>query len=76
MTDQQTPDIHEFMGDKEKPQRSRNGWVGFAESDAVNFMTQHKLEKMTIDDGAGNKARLSMTKDGQIRVDCTSSSIV
>lgn len=76
MTEQQMPDIQEYMDGKEKPQRSRNGWVGFVESDVVNFMTQHKLEKMTIDDGAGNKAKLAMTKDGQIRVDCTSSNLV
>lgn len=76
MSENQVPDIKEFMDGKEKQQRSRTGWVGFVESDVVNFMQLHKLEKMTIDDGAGNKARLALTKDGQIRVDCTSSNLL
>lgn len=48
-------------------------WAAFAESDAANFFTGYKLEKMTIEDGNGNKAKFSRTKDGGIKVDYTSS---
>lgn len=75
MSDNLVPDIQEFMDGKEK-QRSRTGWVGFVESDVVNFMTAHKLEKMTLDDSAGNKAKLTMTKDGAVRVECSSVNVL
>ncbi|MDR0396477.1 MAG: hypothetical protein LBH66_04175 [Oscillospiraceae bacterium] len=55
---------------------TRKGWVGFVEGDVVNFMVQYELEKMTLDDGEGNKARLTRLKDNAIKVECTSSNIV
>ncbi|MPM57482.1 hypothetical protein SDC9_104304 [bioreactor metagenome] len=48
-------------------------WAAFVESDAANFFTGYKLEKMTLEDGNGNKAKFSKTKDGGIKVDYTSS---
>lgn len=54
----------------------RKSWVGFVEGEAVNFMNQFDIEKMTLDDGAGNKAKLSKLKDNAIKVECTSSNIV
>ena len=48
-------------------------WAAFVESDAANFFTGYKLEKMTIEDGNGNKAKFSRTKDNGIKVDYTSS---
>ncbi len=35
-----------------------------------------EIEKMTLDDGMGNKAKLSRLKDGGIKVECTSSNIL
>ncbi|MDR1600089.1 MAG: hypothetical protein LBS11_09530 [Oscillospiraceae bacterium] len=55
---------------------TRKGWVGFVEGDVVNFMVQYELEKMTLDDGEGNKAKLTRLKDNAIKVECTSSNIV
>lgn len=51
-------------------------WSVFVESDVVNFFTANKVEKMTIEDGNGNKAKLSRTKDGGIKIDSTSSVIL
>ena len=51
-------------------------WSVFVESDAVNFFTSNEIEKMTIEDGNGNKAKLSRTKDGGIKIDSTSSVIL
>ena len=55
---------------------TRKGWVGFVEGEVVNFMVQYELEKMALDDGAGNKAKLTRLKDNAIKVECTSSNIV
>lgn len=48
-------------------------WSYFVESDAVNFFTGYKLEKMSIEDGNGNKAKFSRTKNNEIKVEYTSS---
>ena len=58
--------IEEMTADTEKPVRDRKNWVAFVESDAVNFM----------DDGSGNKAKLSRRKDGSVLVECTSSNVL
>ena len=60
----------------EKPQRDRKNWVAVVESDVVNFLTLNEIEKMTIDDGAGNKAKLTRRKDGSVYVECTSSNVL
>jgi hypothetical protein len=70
------PDINEYLEGKEKKQVSRHGWVGFVEGDVVNFMQAHDIEKMTLDDGVGNKAKLTRLKDNSIKVECTSSNIL
>ena len=60
----------------EKAKRDRKDWVGFVESDAVNFLTLSGIEKMTLDDGEGNKAKLTRRKDGSVYVECTSSNVL
>ncbi|MEG0767965.1 MAG: hypothetical protein RR482_09630, partial [Clostridia bacterium] len=59
-----------------KIKHDRKGWVSFVESDVVNFMTHHDLDKMTLDDGQGNKAKLTRRKDNSIFVECTSSNVL
>lgn len=54
-------------------QEKRQKWSAFVEGPAVDFFTGYKLEKMTIDDGSGNKAKFSRTKDDGIKVEYTSS---
>ncbi len=69
--------IEEMMeGKQQKTQMDRRSWVGFVESDVVTFMTQYDLEKMTIDDGQGNKAKLTRRKDNSVFVECTSSNVL
>ncbi len=51
-------------------------WSAFVESDVVNFFNANQIEKMTIEDGDGNKAKLSRTKDDGIKVDSTSTVIL
>ena len=59
-----------------KEKRGRKDWVGFVESDAVNFLVLNGIEKMTLDDGEGNKAKLTRRKDGSVYVECTSSNVL
>jgi len=77
MDDKLAVSAQQFVeGSQEQEKLSRHGWVGFVESDAVNFMTQFNIEKMTLDDGAGNRAKLTRIKDNGIKVECTSSNIL
>lgn len=50
----------------------RRKWSAFVEGPAADFFTGYKLEKMMIDDGSGNKAKFSRTKDEGIKVEYTS----
>ena len=76
MDKQNAPSIEEMIEGKQRQTRDRGGWVGFVESDAVNFMTAHNIGKMTLDDGEGNKAKLTRRKDNSIYVECTSSNVL
>lgn len=69
--------IEEMTTEKEKkPVRDRKNWVGFVEGDVVNFLMLNEIDKMTIDDGSGNKAKLTRRKDGSVFVECTSSNVL
>jgi hypothetical protein len=37
-------------------QKQKISWVGFVETTIVNFFQEHELEKLTVEDGKGNKA--------------------
>ena len=76
MNDDLAVSARKFMDEQDQKKMSRHGWVGFVESDAVNFMTQYDIEKMTLDDGAGNRAKLTRIKENGIKVECTSSNIL
>ena len=68
--------IEEMMEVEQTQKRDRKNWVAFVESDVVNFLTLNEIEKMTIDDGQGNKAKLTRRKDGSVYVECTSSNVL
>ena len=70
------PSIQDVLDSTDRPKRERKSWVGFVEGEVVNFMQHHELEKMTLEDGMGNKARLTKLKDNAIRVECTSSNVL
>ena len=61
------------MEEELDPEKARRGrWSSFVECEAANFFVDNKIEKMSIEDGNGKKARFSRTKDGTIRVEYTS----
>jgi hypothetical protein len=47
-------------------------WAGFVETTIVNFFQENELEKLSLEDGKGNKAKLSKQKDNVIKVEYTS----
>lgn len=51
---------------------TRKTWALFIESEVVRFFNLHELEKMTLEDGNGNKAKLSRQKDNGIKVEYSS----
>lgn len=51
-------------------------WSDFVTSELVDFFTGNKLEKLTIEDGNGNKAKLSHTKDNEIKIESASTTII
>ena len=50
---------------KSSPQK----WAQFVESTVVDFLDQYSIEKMSIEDGNGNKAKLTRTKDNSIKIE-------
>lgn len=71
LTDAQVADEQEMLGENPMTAKRRK-WSAFVEGPAADFFTGYKLEKMTIDDGNGNKAKFSRTKDEGIKVEYTS----
>jgi hypothetical protein len=47
-------------------------WAGFVETTIVNFFQENELEKLSLEDGKGNKAKLTKQKDNLIKVEYTS----
>lgn len=47
-------------------------WAGFVETTIVNFFQENELEKLSLEDGKGNKAKLTKQKDNVIKVEYTS----
>lgn len=56
----------------ENHNEKRQNWASFVESNVVNFFIDCKLEKLNIEDGKGNKAKLARQKDDTIKVEYTS----
>jgi hypothetical protein len=50
----------------------KQNWAGFVETTVVNFFVECKLEKLNIEDGKGNKAKMIKQKDDTIKVEYTS----
>lgn len=67
-------ELQKIMDDdfSEKKKISPQQWAGFVESNVVNFFDEHKIEKLSIEDGNGNKAKLARTKDNGIKIEYSS----
>ena len=66
-------ELKEILDDtKNSPEIKRQKWSGFVESEVVNFFDKHKIEKLSIEDGNGNRAKLAKTRDSGIRIEYSS----
>ena len=72
--DESINELKKIMEDepKEKKKANPQKWAGFVESTVVSFFDEHKIEKLTLEDGNGNKAKLSRTKDNGIKIEYSS----
>lgn len=72
--DQSINELKKIVEDepKEKKKPSPQKWAGFIESTVVNFFDEHNIEKLSIEDGNGNKAKLARTKDNGIKIEYSS----
>ncbi len=60
-----------------KPEEARKiSWAGFVETTIVNFFVANELEKLSVEDGRGNKAKLARQKDNGIKVEYTSTTLL
>jgi len=57
-------------------QNKRMSWAGFVETTIVNFFQANELEKLSVEDGKGNKAKLTKQKDNGIKVEYTSTTTI
>ena len=62
----------EYSPDKSK----RLKWAEFAETTVLDFFDAHKLERIAVEDGDGNKAKLSRTKDNGVKIEYSSTVIM
>ncbi len=75
MSEQNNPSIEQYMEAGDKKEKKAKYWPHFVESDVLAFFNAHDIEKMTIENGDGGKAKLTRTKDNGVRIDLTSSSV-
>ncbi len=52
-------------------QEKKVNWSQFVESAVVDFFQAHDLEKLSVEDGNGNKAKLTKQKDSSLKVEYT-----
>ncbi|HOV26512.1 MAG TPA: hypothetical protein PK566_09180 [Pseudobacteroides sp.] len=71
-TNENTNNMEETLEVSSDINEKRLNWAGFVETTVVNFFVECKLEKLNIEDGKGNKAKLARQKDDTIKVEYTS----
>jgi len=74
MAEQNAPQTIEEAHNPEGAKRAK--WAEFVGSQLVDFFLECKLEKLSCEDGFGNKAKLSRTKDDEIKVESSSVTIL
>ena len=60
--------MKQMMAEEEK----KFNWAGFVETTIVNFFQENDLERLSVEDGRGNKAKFIRQKDNGIKVEYTS----
>lgn len=69
MTDSVTQ-LKQMLADGEpKEKKNPQKWAGFVEGTVVDFFDDYRLERLSVEDGNGNKAKMSRTKDNSIKIE-------
>lgn len=53
--------------------RTKEEWYKFINSEVVNFLAANNLDKIIVDDGYGQKATIRINKNGEYKIQITSS---
>lgn len=75
-TNEKVNDIGALVEATTDEREKKQNWAGFVETTVVNFFVECKLEKLNIEDGKGNKAKLVRQKDDTIKVEYTSTTML
>lgn len=51
-------------------------WDAFVQGPAVHFFNEYGLEKLTLDNGNGSKAKLTKMKDCGIKIESSSTTTI
>ncbi|WP_425058809.1 hypothetical protein SCACP_34650 [Sporomusa carbonis] len=54
----------------------KSSWEAFIKQNVLDFMMQHNLQAITVDDGAGKKGVIKRTAKGDYSVQITSNEIL
>lgn len=68
--------IEEYVNPENFKKPRTGNWAGFVESEVLNFFNRNQFEKMTLEDGNGNKAKLARQKDDNVKIETSSTTIV
>ena len=66
--------LEEYVNPEERARKVN--WSAFVEANVANFFNEHGLEKMSLEDGNGNKAKLTRQKDDGIKVEYSSTTML
>ena len=74
MNEQTTP---KSMEEEYAPEANhQKKWAEFVETVVVDFFSGNKLEKLSVEDGNGNKAKLGRTKDNDIKLEYSTTKLI
>ncbi|MCL1935277.1 MAG: hypothetical protein FWF57_02740 [Defluviitaleaceae bacterium] len=65
----------EILEDLDETQKKNRNWNTFIGTDVINFFNKYELEKLSLEDGNGNKAKLTRQKNEEIKVETSSITI-
>lgn len=71
-------ELKNILQEEKKPPEEikKEKWPEFIEGAVLNFFNKHKIEKLTVEDGNGNKAKFTRTKDSGIRIEYSSTILI
>ena len=61
---------------EDKKEEKKLSWEAFVKQDVLNFLMEHNLQTITVDDGAGKKGVIKRTSKGDYSVQITSNEII